>query len=94
MPNKVLVRIILASYFKFIINNKMITYLVLLSLGWSEALQHQYGLASVDAFCKGWGELDQLGDVASELMSAKYPHMGSLRVSKFEKVAAITFKAI
>ena len=86
-----MVRIILASYFKFIklsINNKMITYLVLLSLGWSEALQHQYGLASVDAFCKGWGELDQLGDVASELMSAKYPHMGSLRVSKFEKVAS------
>ena len=37
--------------------------LVLLSLGWSEARQLQYGLASVDGFCQGWGQLDQLGDV-------------------------------
>jgi len=59
-----------------------------LSLGWSEARQPQYGLASVDDFCKGWGELDQLGDVASELMTANYPRMGPLRVSKFEKGAS------
>ena len=59
-----------------------------MSLGWSEARQPQYGLASVDDFCKGWGELDQLGDVASELMTANYPRMGPLRVSKFEKGAS------
>ena len=62
--------------------------MLFLSLGWSEARQLQYGLASVDDFCKGWGELDQLGDVASELMMAKYPRMGPLRVSKVEKVAS------
>ena len=62
--------------------------MLFLSLGWSEARQPQYGLASVDDFCKGWGELDQLGDVASELMTAKYPRMGPLRVSKFEKGAS------
>ena len=61
---------------------------MLLSLGWSEARQLQYGLASVDDFCKGSGELDQLGDVASELMMAKYPRMGPLRVSNIEKVAS------
>ena len=59
-----------------------------MSLGWSEARQLQYGLASVDGFCQGWGQLDQLGDVASELMMAKYPRMGPLRVSKVEKVAS------
>ena len=62
--------------------------MLFLSLGWSEARQPQYGLASVDDFCKGWGELDQLGDVASELMTANYPRMGPLRVSKFEKGAS------
>ena len=62
--------------------------MLFLSLGWSEARQLQYGLASVDDFCKGWGELDQLGDVASELMTVKYPRMGPLRVSKFEKGAS------
>ena len=63
---------------------------MLLSLGWSEARPLQYGLAiaSVDDVCKGWGELDQLGDVAAELMMAKYPRMGPLRVSKVEKVAS------
>ena len=62
--------------------------MLFLSLGWSEARQLQYGHASVDDFCKGWGELDQLGDVASELMTVKYPRMGPLRVSKFEKGAS------
>jgi len=57
-----------------------------LSLGCSEARVPQYGLASVEGFCQGWGELDQLADVASEILNAKYPFIGSVRVSKSEKV--------
>ena len=46
------------------------------------AIQHpQYGLASVEGFCQGWGELDQLGDVASQILQLKYPEIGSVRVS-------------
>ena len=46
------------------------------------AIQHpQYGLASVEGFCQGWGELNQLADVASQILNAKYPEMGSVRVS-------------
>ena len=60
---------------------KNVHCLVLLCLGLAEARQLQYGLASVDGFCQGWGELDQLGDVASELMNIKYPGIGSVRVS-------------
>ena len=50
--------------------------------GWGEARQPQYGLASVDGFCQGVGELDQLGDVASEILTIKYPGTGYNRVSK------------
>ena len=52
--------------------------------GWIEAGPTQYGLNSVDGFCQGWGQLDQLGDVASQIMSDKYPKLGSTRVSKAE----------
>ena len=41
----------------------------------------QYGLDSVDGFCEGWGELDQLGDITSQVLNAKYPYMGAIRVS-------------
>ena len=41
----------------------------------------QYGLQSVDGFCEGWGELDQLGDISSQVLNAKYPYMGPIRVS-------------
>ena len=43
--------------------------------------QPQYGLDSVDGFCEGWGELDQLADITSQALSVKYPYMGPIRVS-------------
>ena len=43
--------------------------------------QPQYGLESIDGFCEGWGELDQLGDISSQVLNAKYPYMGPIRVS-------------
>ena len=66
---------------------KNVHCLVLFSLGgWAEALQPQYGLASVDEFCQGRGELDQLGDVASDLMNAKFSGIGYSRVSKLKSL--------
>jgi len=56
--------------------------------GWGEARQPQYGLASVDGFCQGVGELDQLGDVASEILTIKYPGTGYNRVSKSEAMTS------
>ena len=44
----------------------------------------QYGLDSVQGFCEGWGDLDQLGDVASQLLNTKYPYMGSMRVRRWK----------
>ena len=44
----------------------------------------QYGLSSVEGFCQGWGELDQLGDITTEVLNQKYPNAGYLRVSKSE----------
>ena len=41
----------------------------------------QYGLDSIDGFCEGWGDLDQLADITSQVLNAKYPYMGSVRVS-------------
>ena len=46
----------------------------------------QYGIDSIDGFCEGWGELDQLSDITSQLLNAKYPYMGSIRVSWLMKV--------
>ena len=45
------------------------------------ARQPQYGLESVDGVCEGWGELDQLADITSQVLNAKYPYMGPIRVS-------------
>ena len=39
----------------------------------------QYGLDSIEGFCEGWGELDQLSDITSQALSIKYPYMGSMR---------------
>ena len=39
----------------------------------------QYGLDSVEGFCEGWGELDQLSDITSQVLNSKYPYMGSMR---------------
>ena len=47
--------------------------------------QPQYGLDSVDGFCEGWGELDQLADITSQALSVKYPYMGPIRVSWWMK---------
>ena len=41
----------------------------------------QYGLESIEGFCEGWGELDQLSDISSQLLNAKFPYMGPIRVS-------------
>ena len=43
--------------------------------------QPQSGLESIEGFCEGWGELDQLSDISTQILNAKYPGMGSLRVS-------------
>ena len=43
------------------------------------ARQPQYGLDSIEGFCEGWGELDQLSDITSQLLNIKYPYMGSMR---------------
>ena len=40
-----------------------------------------YGIESVDDVCAGIGGLDQLADITSQLMSRRYPEMGSIRVS-------------
>ena len=39
----------------------------------------QYGLDSIEGFCEGWGELDQLADITSQALNNKYPYMGSMR---------------
>ena len=65
---------------------KNVHCLVLLCLGLAEARQAQYGLATVDEFCQGYGDLDQLGDIAAEVMNSKFPGIGSVRVSKVEMI--------
>jgi len=42
--------------------------------------QPHYGLDSIDDFCEGWGDLDQLADISSQMLNAKYPYMGPIRV--------------
>ena len=73
---------------------KNVHCLVLLCLGLAEARQPQYGLASVDDFCQGVGELDQLGDVASEILTIKYPGTGYNRVSKLEAMTKAMTKML
>ena len=43
--------------------------------------QAQFGLESIDGFCEGWGEVDQLSDITSQVLNIKYPYMGPIRVS-------------
>ena len=76
---------------------KNVYCLVFFSVGdWVEALQpqYEYGLASVDGFCQGVGELDQLGDVASEILTIKYPGTGYNRVSKLEAMTKAMTKML
>ena len=76
---------------------KNVHCLVFFSVGdWVEALQpqYEYGLASVDGFCQGVGELDQLGDVASEILNIKYPGTGYNRVSKLEAMTKAMAKML
>ena len=40
-----------------------------------------YGIETVDNVCAGVGELDQLADIASQLLSRRFSGMGSIRVS-------------
>ena len=46
-----------------------------------EASTYGYGIETVDNVCAGVGELDQLADITSQLMSRRFPEMGSIRVS-------------
>ena len=39
------------------------------------------GIEAVQGFCRGLNALDEFSDVASQLLSQKYPHLGPLRVS-------------
>ena len=55
--------------------------LLLTPIGATQSRQPQYGLESIDGYCEGWGELDQLADIASQALNAKYPYMGPMRVS-------------
>ena len=48
----------------------------------------------MDGFCQGVGELDQLGDVASEILNIKYPGTGYNRVSKLEAMTKAMTKAM
>ena len=40
-----------------------------------------YGIETVDNVCAGIGDLDQLADITSELMSKRFPEMAPIRVS-------------
>ena len=40
-----------------------------------------YGIETVDNVCAGIGDLDQLADITSELMSKKFPELAPIRVS-------------
>ena len=39
------------------------------------------GIEAVRGFCQGLNALDEFSDVASQLLSRKYPHLGPFRVS-------------
>ena len=45
------------------------------------ALKPGEGLQSVDGFCRGVNGLDELSDIASQLLNLKYPRLGPIRVS-------------
>ena len=45
------------------------------------ALKPGEGIEAVQGFCRGFNALDEFGDVASQLLNRKYPHLGPFRVS-------------
>ena len=45
------------------------------------ALKPGEGIEAVQGFCRGLNALDEFGDVASQLLNRKYPHLGPFRVS-------------
>ena len=45
------------------------------------ALKPGEGIEAVWGFCQGLNALDEFGDVASQLMNRKFPHLGPFRVS-------------
>ena len=66
----------------FTFTTVFIGFLMLAPIGTTASTRvPQYGLESVDGVCEGWGELDQLADITSQVLNAKYPYMGSIRVS-------------
>ena len=54
--------------------------------------QAQYGLESIDGYCEGWGEIDQLADISSQVLSSKYPYMGPIRVSWWKRLNKVDCK--
>ena len=66
----------------------LLKFVLLIVLGLSirgvearEASTYGYGIETVDNVCAGVGELDQLADIASQLLSRRFSGMGSIRVS-------------
>ena len=66
----------------------LLKFVLLIVLGLSirgvearEASTYGYGIETVDNVCAGVGELDQLADITSQLMSRRFSGMGSIRVS-------------
>ena len=45
------------------------------------ALRPGEGIESVEGFCRGVNALDELADIASQLLNQKYPRLGPIRVS-------------
>ena len=45
------------------------------------ALRPGEGIESVEGFCRGVNALDELADIASQLLNRKYPRLGPIRVS-------------
>jgi len=67
---------------------KLLALFIAVCLGIREVEAHKvstYGIETVDNVCAGVGDLDQLGDITSQLMSKRFPEMGSVRVSVLKK---------
>ena len=45
------------------------------------ALRPGEGIESVEGFCRGLNALDELADIASQLLNQKYPRLGPIRLS-------------
>ena len=46
-----------------------------------QALKPGEGIESVDGFCGGLNALDELSDIASQILNRKFPKLGPIRVS-------------